>query len=456
MSPHQPVQMSTAEADPSTTTKETCLSLRDRLSEVRQELSEWLKQPDSDTKSVNIVVGNVSADLDSVCSALCGAALFEALSNQKKEKSNPSSSQLHQTLDVPVINVPAEDFSARLKVAHWVKKHSGLGLRGDEGSGKGKLIFNDDALVRGLLQDTLQKKSWGISLVDHNELDHAQQHWAPRVRAVVDHHVDAGGHAAAAPRLIVAPPGVGSNATLIAELWRSNGLRPPSQVCHLLLGPIAFDSGNFNEALKGRWGERDVEAFKWLAALTGRNDPTALSSEIFAELTALKMNEKKCLEIGLKAALNSDRKTFNYSGHHVGYGVLECAFDAWTTSRDAKQILEDLRQYKSTNKFDLLIVTFVYHDTAPSVTTTATAKRELLIFTSNQKLFDHVSKGLRSSELLLLRDHDNGSRLKAHLDSQAAELLEVFIQGNVAASRKQVEPLVRSLCNQLAQDGTKS
>ena len=154
---------------------------------------------------LTIVVGNESADLDSVCCAI-GLAL--------------QLSAHHNKLYVPVVNVSKDIIAMRGEVLHVLSIFK-LDLS--------DLIFIND------ISHLLHTRALDVFLVDHNVVCLAweRQGFKYNIVGIVDHHMDAGQHLAVEPRII--EPSSSCVSLFVTRL----------SICHPLLWyPLIWDSMN--------------------------------------------------------------------------------------------------------------------------------------------------------------------------------------------------------------------
>ncbi|KAJ2160971.1 Exopolyphosphatase [Coemansia sp. RSA 552] len=188
-------------------------------------------------KGLTLVLGNESADLDSVVSSI---ALAYSLSRGEEWA-------------VPVINTNRADMALR--------PDSELLLRSVlPGGGMEDLAFIDDVDMAALL-DRVGLSGLAIWLADHNAPASRQAVLEPFVRGIVDHHADEGKCRGAEWRQIEK---VGSCATLVAE--RIRGMQQGSlepELAKMLLAPILIDTSNLDPKAQ-RATEKDIECVRWL------------------------------------------------------------------------------------------------------------------------------------------------------------------------------------------------
>ncbi|KAI9359963.1 hypothetical protein DFJ73DRAFT_656261 [Zopfochytrium polystomum] len=209
-------------------------------------------------KHATFVMGNQSADLDSIVSAISYAFLCHS-----RAPTPPP------TLHIPVINIPRRDFALRPDCLHLLS-HA---FPPSPSPVLPSLVFADDLdlLLDAAEKDTRSSKTPSVALTDHNRLTHARlTTLGARVVAVLDHHADEGAHrGTAAPRVVEA---VGSATSLVAREWEraataaSSLPPPPASLCWMMLGAIAVDTVNLGEVgvAAGRVTDVDVAAVEFL------------------------------------------------------------------------------------------------------------------------------------------------------------------------------------------------
>lgn len=155
-----------------------------------------------------LVMGNMAGDIDSIASAI---ALASALGC------------------TPLINIPREELVLRKDVLYLFEL-----LHIDPAT----LHFREDL-------PSLLNRSPEVILVDHNTLSPDQEHLAPHVRKIIDHHQDENFPYPNLENKVISK--TGSNATLILEAILS-ALTP--QLALLLLAPLLLDTSNFQDTRK--------------------------------------------------------------------------------------------------------------------------------------------------------------------------------------------------------------
>jgi exopolyphosphatase len=211
------------------------------------------------------VIGNESADLDSMASTLMYAFYLRCLQRDSAK------------VLIPLMNIPREDFALRRDVSY---------MFGQVGIDPGLLIFRDEID----LSDLHRRGRLQITLVDHNRLGRSQSALAGAVMEIVDHHQDTADILGIGQRLIEP---VGSTATLVAEkiLSEFSDLldRP---LAFLLLGTILADTVNLDAHAK-RATNRDRETAEALKNWCSENTEQLynLLIDLKTDLSGLNTNQ---------------------------------------------------------------------------------------------------------------------------------------------------------------------
>jgi len=189
-------------------------SINTYLSAIHTEITALRDNENPPKETIHLVLGNQSADMDSIVSAITFA-----YSNADKG------------FYVPVINSPREELPLRGDVQHVFET---LHIKPDS------LLYQDDLpfLLKLAMQGHIR-----LTLVDHNLLAHDQKAFENYVERVIDHHKD---EQVVYPLMIEGETVIakaGSNSTLIAEgILASNPDRMSPQVAYLLLSAILLDT----------------------------------------------------------------------------------------------------------------------------------------------------------------------------------------------------------------------
>jgi manganese-dependent inorganic pyrophosphatase len=140
------------------------------------------------------------------------------------------------------------------------------------------LVTNDDGALLGILtkSDILKPVPTRLVLVDHNELTQAVPGADEvTIAEVIDHH-RLGALNTAHPILFINEP-VGSTCTIVADLFRREGLQPTSDIAGILMSGLISDTLHLNGPTATA---KDADLLAWLAAIA-RVDSRRLADEIF-------------------------------------------------------------------------------------------------------------------------------------------------------------------------------
>ena len=339
--------------------------------------------------ATRFVIGNESADLDSMAAAVAYA--WHA-GGRAGDMAAPM---------VPLVNVPRADYKLRTE-AVFLFARAGIGPE--------LLAFIDEVDLEALAaRDALQ-----LTLVDHNVLAASQGGLARAVVGIVDHHKDEGGFPGADPRIIEP---VGSSCTLVAEaLLREQPAAVEPGLAELLLGTILLDTVNLDSAA-GRVTAKDEEIAGRLHAICGA-EPKAL----FDQLQFEKFN---VAALDTPDLLRKDYKQYQMGSVRCGMSSVLLPIVQWL-DKDP-DLATSLADYAAKNGLDLLLVMNAYTD--PEF------RRELVVWAADPGLRERVLGFLGASELGLVPIADPRA--------SAAPEVAMFSQANAAYSRKKLQPLVQ-------------
>ena len=212
------------------------------------------------------------------------------------------------------------------------------------------MVVDDDGKLRGVLSksDIIKPVRTRLVLVDHNELSQAVS-GAEEVAIVeiIDHHRLAAA-TTAQPILFINEP-VGSTCTIIADLFRREGLQPTPAVAGLMMSGLIADTLHLNSPTTT---PKDSSILAWLAPIAGV-DPRQLAEVIFASGSVI-------LASPPEKVVRSDHKIYEEEG--VRYAVSqveELGFaNFWLHAKDLARALEALRREERLT-FAALLVTDV-------------------------------------------------------------------------------------------------
>ncbi|TQV92739.1 hypothetical protein V2A60_009204 [Cordyceps javanica] len=365
---------------------------------------------------LTFIVGNESADLDSLCSAVVLAYL----------RSHIEPRRLH----IPLSNLPREDLDLRIELGPVLAKAD---------------LETSDLITLSDLPQIMEPKDTEWVLVDHNALTGDLRKYESRVVGCIDHHVDEGTvNTQAAPRVIET---CGSCMSLVvdtyADAWRGLASGEQStittqhisqnltQLAQVALAPILIDTINLTATAKVR--PKDSRAAKLLETEL-MNDPNFDQQAYYDAVTAAKEDLSK---LTLRDILRKDYKEWENSGIKLGISCAVQNFDfflekaASTSSGSGPDVL--LREVHAWAQEQALDVVSIMTTSNPA----GEFQRHLLVWGvtgAGRKAVQRFNED--TTDKLTLAQWNNGI-----LDEQGVRY--AWRQLALDSSRKQVAPLLR-------------
>lgn len=379
---------------------------------------------------LTLVVGNESADLDSLCSTLLQAYLLG--SSQRR-------------LHIPLSNLPRADLALRPELAAVLRR---AGIRPAD-----LLTLTDLPPPDGLPAAATR---W--LLVDHNVMTgELGRRFGGRVVGCVDHHEDEAGEflgaeeeegegAAGDEPRVIRP--CGSCASLVVEhsraAWEELASRGQggdgdgdidAQLAHVALGPILIDTTNLTS--KDKTTDTDVRAVKFAEGLIRRAGVGYDRDEYFREITELK---EDLSQLSYRDIFRKDYKqwadgrlTLGTSSVAQGFGYL------LERIGDREVFLSELKKWSEEQKLDIVAVLTTLHPDGKFA-------RELLVWALNADAVK-VMKAFadKSKDDLGLGPWQDGKL--DHVEGQD-EWRMCWSQSRIEHSRKKVAPMLRDAMRQ--------
>jgi exopolyphosphatase len=402
-----------------------------------------LQQAPKNESITSFVVGNESADLDSITSALVYSYI----------KSSHPDARRTNTLTIPLTNIPARDLALRPELTTLLS-HANLK--------PSDLITLDD-----LPSLPPSKTSW--TLVDHNALTgHLATAYSSSatISACIDHHDDESSiPATATPRLITKS---GSCCSLItthlhdpwvqlalfsSSIGAANGQQSylviddtaytstwDAQVALLALGAILIDTQNLTS--KHKVTKHDEKAVKLLEAfinMSPRLSPKYDREAFYKQLDAAKSDISP---LSLTDILRKDYKSWTEDGLQLGIASVvqglpflhKKAFAEASADSKEKSLVNACVDFAKERELGLFAVMTAFTNDRGNF------ERELLLLATEEgKASEAAEKFVEKSkgELKLVEiDQPKG-------EGESVAWLGVWRQDNLEASRKQVGPLLR-------------
>ncbi|MBN2068950.1 MAG: putative manganese-dependent inorganic diphosphatase [Opitutales bacterium] len=192
------------------------------------------------------------------------------------------------------------------------------------------MVLDEEGKLSGIFTktDLLKPISTQLVLVDHNEISQAVP-GADQVciREIIDHH-RLGNLPSNEPILFFNEP-VGSTCTIIADLFRRDGLAPEPDICGILMGGIISDTLN----LKGpTTTAKDCAILKWLSELCGESADDLAETIFKAGSIILSADAETVIRADLKKYRHGDLtfavsqvEELGFNNFHSHQGELETA-----------------------------------------------------------------------------------------------------------------------------------
>ncbi len=365
---------------------------------------------------VRIVMGNESADLDSMVCALLYAVHL---------------SKMHGAPAIPLFNIPREEFELRLD-AKYLFERVGIDV--------GNIPHLEE------VETVWEKADVQLTLVDHNVLADRQKGLRDKVVQIIDHHEDE--KMFNVDQVIEM---VGSCTSLVLEKIQKEGkvyeeeefLRDKG-IAEIALAAILLDTGNLDRSKKKF---EDVDIF-WANRMSEIADLSQFQGNSLKERmdafydTLLKMRTDVSL-LNTSQLLRKDLKFCSLGEIKLGISAIPICLEDWR--KIDPQMIEALSLFA--NRFELSLVVVM---TAFTESSTNGFSRELLVYSNEihgaffQKFQAKILEGNSRDSA-----EESSLRLEAIPIVASYPYVAAYKQHNVLASRKQVMPLVLSLLAKL-------
>lgn len=217
------------------------------------------------------------------------------------------------------------------------------------------VVVEEDGTLAGIATKSslLAPHRASLILVDHNEIGQAVPGAEElEIREVIDHHKLGNNHTHQPVTFITAP--VGSTCTLVAGIYRQEGVTPSPSMAALLLAGILSDTVILKSPTTTA---RDRDTVAWLEPLAGL-EHGAFGREIFAACSGLSGYGSP------EKVVTTDFKTFSAGEVRFGVGQVEViGFEEFTGMKDGlQQVLAEVRGREGL-VFAGLMVTDIYSET---------------------------------------------------------------------------------------------
>lgn len=268
-------------------------------------------------------------------------------------------------------------------------------------------VIADDGALIGILtkSDVLRPVQTRLVLVDHNELTQAVPGADEvAIAEIIDHH-RLGALNTAQPILFINEP-VGSTCTIVADLFRREGLQPSPEIAGIMMSGLISDTLHLNGPTTTG---KDAIILAWLASIAGV-ESKKLADEIFNSGSVILANPPEKI-------VRSDHKVYEEEGVRFAVSqVEELGFgNFWQHAKPIAAALAELRDEERL-AFAALLVTDI------------NTQNSLLLVKGDAGLIQRISY--------------------AHVEQD-----EIFDLPGIVSRKKQLIPYFTSLLKEMSADG---
>lgn len=280
--------------------------------------------------------------------------------------------------------------------------------RFSSGSPHALLVTADSGKLEGILTktDLLRSTETKLVLVDHNEMSQAVPGADEvTITEIIDHH-RLGAINTQQPILFLNEP-VGSTCTIVADLFRREGLQPTPEIAGIMMSGLISDTLHLNGPTTTR---KDAIILAWLAEIAGVNSKQ-LADEIFNSGSVILANPPE-------KTVRSDYKIYDEEGVRFSVSqVEELGFgNFWTQAKPIAVALQELREEERL-AFAALLVTDI------------NTQNSLLLVKGDAGFIERISY--------------------AHVEQD-----EIFDLPGVVSRKKQLIPYLTGVLKEMAADGS--
>ncbi|KAJ1609884.1 hypothetical protein OIY81_2215 [Cryptosporidium canis] len=322
----------------------------------------------------NLVIGNRSADLDSIVSAITYSRILNLTNNAINFDEENKICGLH----LPVISCNQGDLKLKFPlislIGHFSASSSDSG--GHLQIDSIPFICLDHEIVRQTVREMErmhENSGHYITLVDHNVLDAFQDNsLSGRVVSIVDHHQDS--MTTESKFRLSLGTKIGSCSTLIGSIWRDSFdkgkidreiLMENKVFLEMIICTILKDTCNFDQKLFGeRWSSLDFEIYKWiLDKLSIENSTNNKYTDFYKNhLKYANRNMDLILRNNLMDLFKMDYKEFVYQNQTgdreviAGYSSFEIDILKMASHYKMESFQSNIIKFMACNKLDLFII----------------------------------------------------------------------------------------------------
>jgi exopolyphosphatase len=297
------------------------------------------------TEQITLVVGNQSADLDSIISAITFAYY-------KFKKLNKISY-------FPVLNTTVEIIESKDECNYYFDYHK---------------INKKDFIYLNEFKNGINSNV-SIFLVDHNKLDDFEisLNVQELITGVVDHHKDEENFFREGSDIRLIDNTIASNSLLITEIISNENLieHIDESLFTSLLFAVLADTNNMSPN-RPRITDRDQILFDYLVGKSCLNLDQVNS--IYNKINDLKVNSSKNKSID--EILKNDYKQWSININEIKYGISSVIIEPkqWIEKETRTKFIDQVLTYKKSNNLNFFLILAVFHDHESKI------YRDLLLF----------------------------------------------------------------------------
>ena len=347
---------------------------------------------------LQVCMGNVSADMDSIVGSLVLSFLL---------------TQYEKMLTFPIINCNKEELMFRFETYHLLFSND---LVSD-------LIYYNESEIKLLMKNN----KVGVVLFDHNVPDTNQQYLCENVCMIMDHHAD---YKKFQIKDILIKQ-CGSCMSLAINKFESSIKDWDRSLALLTISPILVDSDNFNPELKGgKWSDVDSYAYNILMAFLPGFNNDIYNQQIKKQKHDVKAN----LEIGVDNLLIKDYKNYQITEKYkYGSSVISIKPKTLIGHFGADLVCAAMRKLMTTKDVNFYVLNCLCVDSHKK-------KREIICMSRSEKqLNKFVELLMKYQEELFL----------SKMDSRLVNCT-MFKLKSAAITRKMLEPKFNDILSEVA------
>jgi len=375
------------------------------------------------SSTLNICLGNVSGDMDSVIGSLLMGYYYTNKEGfyAEEEKEELDVTALDDTrlskFFVPVINMNNSELEARSDIIYHLEQ---TGVIRDE-------IVSIDMLD---LQHFVSEGKLGVNLIDHNYPDCNQEFLIPFVERIIDHHHD---QKQDYPKLKFQDIRFcGAAVTLITKImFEDEELRDKildDKVAWLCSAAILIDTVNFKEKMRGeKWDQVDEDTYKYVKDMGGATIP----DDYFKQLYYKKTDEETNIKLGWYLLARKDYKNYRIKGDvKIGISTVFIDIRACEKNFGAEAMKAEFDKIIEERELDIYMALTHYND--------GEVRRQIVSYSKNKELGEKVRDLWTNIEEMKTERIEVG---------EFVNFEDVYIWQNHSTgySRKKMEPFFRNL-----------